>query len=281
MVPLARFCLNRADLIVVREDVSLSFLKKIGVDNPHTYLAAEIAFLLKPAPPEKVHEMLLKEGINEKNAHPLIGIGTNALVYRAFKSKNESYVAFMAKIADYLVKKMNAQIVLISHVIIPPKYDPYDDRYLARKIYQTAKNKNRIRLIEGDYSPEELKGLIGKCDLFIGTRMHTNIAATSMRVPTIALGWSHKYYGIMKMLCQEKYVCDARAANLNELVLKISDAWHNRDEIRKRLTSRTAELEKSALNSGKLVKRLLEPTLPSKPILVEAPRVNESDSSVR
>jgi polysaccharide pyruvyl transferase WcaK-like protein len=266
MVPLARFCLNRADLIVVRENETMSILKKMGVYNPNVYLAAEIAFLLKSAPPEKVHEILLKEGINEKNAYPLVGIGTSALIDRVFESKNESYVAFMAKIADYLVENINAQILLIPHVIIPPKYGPYDDRYIARKIYQTARNKDRINPIEGDYSPEELKGIVGECELFIGARMHSNIAATSMHVPTVALGWSHKYYGIMKMLGQEKYVCDVWTANFSELVSKISDAWHNRDEIRKRLASRTTELEKSALHGAMLVKKLLKPTSPEQPI---------------
>lgn len=259
IVPLARFCLNQADLIVVRENETVSILKGIGVSNPNIYLTAEIAFLLKSAPPEKVREILSKEGINEKNTYPFIGIGTSALMNSILESKNESGITIMAKIADFLVENMNAQILLIPHVIIPPKYDPHDDRYISRRIYQTAKNKNRINLINGDYSPEELKGIVGKCELFIGARMHSDIAATSMHVPTVALGWSHKYYGIMKMIGQEKYVWDVWTADFSELVAIISDAWHNREEIRNRLRSRTTDLEKSALNSALLVKELLEP----------------------
>ncbi|NIN03283.1 MAG: polysaccharide pyruvyl transferase, partial [Hydrotalea flava] len=73
----------------------------------------------------------------------------------------------------------------------------------------------------------ELKGIIGRCDLFIGARMHSNIASISMHVPTVALAWSHKYHGIMKMVEQEKYVCDIRTTTFNELVSKINDAWSN------------------------------------------------------
>jgi len=258
-MPLARLCLNRADLIVVRENVTKNYLKDIGVNNPSMYLAAEIAFLLEPAPRQKVREIILKENINaNKKNGPLIGIGASALIYRAFKSKNNVYVALMAKIADYLVEKLNAQVVFISHVIIPSKYSYYDDRFVAEKIYQLARNKNRIKIIKGDYSPEELKGIIGRCDLFIGARMHSNIASTSMHVPTIALAWSHKYHGIMGMLEQEKYVCDIGTTTFNELVSKINDVWSNRAEIRKKLTSKTRELEESALYSGRLVKRLID-----------------------
>jgi len=257
-VPLARFCLNRANLIVVRENVTKDYLKDICVNNPSVYLAADIAFLLEPAPPEKVREVISKEIIktNKKNG-PLIGIGASALVCRSFKSKNNVHVALMAKIADYLVEKLNAQVVFISHVIVPPKYGSHDDRFVAEKIYQLARNKNRIKIMKGDYSPEELKGIIGQCDLFIGARMHSNIASTSMHVPTIALAWSHKYYGIMKMLEQEKYVCDVGTTTFNELVSKINDAWSNRDDIRKELASKTTELEESALYSGRLVRRLI------------------------
>ena len=255
-MPLARLCLNRADLIVVRENVTKNYLKDIGVNNPSTYLTAEIAFLLEPAPPQRVQEIFLKENVNENGS--LIGIGASALVYRAFKSKNNVYVALMAKIADYLVEKLDAQVIFISHVIIPPKYDCHDDRFVAEKIYQLTRNKNKIKMIKGDYSPEELKGVIGRCDLFIGARMHSNIASTSMHVPTIALAWSHKYHGIMRMLEQEKYVCNIGTTTFNELVSKINDAWFNRDEIRNKLASKTRELEESALYSGRLIKRLIE-----------------------
>jgi colanic acid/amylovoran biosynthesis protein len=259
MTPLVRFCLDRVGLIVVREDETLNILRRINVDNPHIYLLAEIAFLLESAPPDRIQKMLLKEGIgsNGKEDCPLIGVGPSLQEYDSFKSKNEFYVSLMAKITDYLVEKTNAEIILIPHLIIPPEYHHEDDRSVARKIYQTAKNKNRIKLIKNDYSPEELKGLIGKCELFIGTRMHSNIASTSMHVPTIALAWSHKYHGIMKMLDQEKYVCDVKTTNLNKLILIINDAWRNRNEIRKQLASKTGELQKSALFGGRLVGELL------------------------
>ena len=258
-MPLARLCLNRADLIVVRESVTKNYLRDMGVTNPSMYLAAEIAFLLEPAPPKKVQEIFLKEGVNaNKKNRPLIGIGPSELIYKAFKSKKYVYVTLMARIADYLVEELDAQVIFIPHVIIAPKYGYPDDRFVAKEIYQLTRNKSRIKLIKGDYSPEELKGIIGKCDLFLGTRMHSNIASTSMHVPTIALAWSHKYYGIMKTLGQEKYVCDIERATYSKLVSKINDAWYNRDEIRKNLASKNTEMEESALNSSRLIKKLID-----------------------
>lgn len=259
-MPLARFCLNRASLILVREDVTKNYLKHINVNNPFIYLGAEIAFLLEQAHPKKVQEIFLKESINpNKKNRPLIGIGPNALVYQAFRSNKAVYVTLMAKIADFLVEKFNAQIVFVSHVIIPPEYGCQDDRFVAKEIYQLVRNKNRIKIIKEDYSPEELKGIIARCELFIGARMHSNIASTSTHVPTIALAWSHKYRGIMRMLEQEKYVCDIETITFDELVSKINDAWNNKDEIEKKLAFKTTELKKSALHNCRIVTKLVKP----------------------
>lgn len=264
--PIARFCLDNVRLIVVRETETISILKDIGVCNPNIQLAADVAFLLKPEHSTRVDEILLKEGVNKANGYPLIGLGTSSLIYKILGDGNESYLKFMASLADYLVENMNAQVLLISHVIVPSQYDYKDDRYIAQKIYQIVKHKDRIKPIEDDYSPEELKGLIGNCELFIGTRMHSVIAAVSMLVPTVTLGWSHKYHGIMSMICQDELCCDIRTTNFNEVVLKITYAWNRREEIKQSLSFKIPEMEKSALLGNTLIKNLIEQILSQKQI---------------
>ena len=86
--------------------------------------------------------------------------------------------------------------------------------------------------------------------------MHSNIASTSMKIPTIAIAWSHKYAGIMRMLDQEEYVCDIRTTTFDEIVVKINDAWSNKDVIRTKLASKNVEMEKSAIYSCKLINML-------------------------
>lgn len=88
--------------------------------------------------------------------------------------------------------------------------------------------------------------------------MHSNIAALSMHVPTIAIGWSHKYYGIMEMLNMEKYCCDARTTSYEEIIEVLTDAWCNRNEIRHQLVINIPTLEKSAYRSILLVKSLID-----------------------
>ena len=43
-------------------------------------------------------------------------------------------------------------------------------------------------------------GIWSRCDMFIGTRMHSNIFALAGGVPTIAISYLHKTTGIMEDL---------------------------------------------------------------------------------
>ena len=254
---LAKLCLNRGDLIIVRESVTKSYLKKIGVNRPPIYLTADTAFLLEPAPHERVRSILSKEGIR-KNNEPLVGISTSELIDRSFEPNNprlnNKYIALMIKAIDYLIEELNARVILVPHVFLE---GGYDDRFVAKKIRRLVKNKDKTKLIANEYTPEELRGVIGKCDLFIGARMHANISAISMHVPTIAIAWSHKYYGILRTLGQEKYVCDVKTTTFDELVSKINDAWSNREEIKKTLMHKVRIQKELALFNGELVKGLL------------------------
>lgn len=248
-MPLTKFCLNKANLIIVREEITKNYLEKIGIKSP-IYLTAECAFLLDPAPYGRVKDILSKEKV-DTTKRPLIGISANAML----DDEENNYANSMAQVIDYTTEKLNAQVVFVPHVV--GINGRGDDRVIGEKIYKLARNKENIKLIKGEYSPEELKGIIELCDIFIGGRMHANIAAVSSYIPTMATAWSHKYYGIMRTAGQEKYVCDFKTMNFEELKSKIDDLWNNKEKIREELKVKVEDQKKLAWYSGELVRDLL------------------------
>jgi len=253
---IAHFILNRVKLITVREDISYKYLQEMGVNKPPIYVTADLAFLLQPPPQEMVRKALLKYGVS-KNNRPLVGISVSQLIYRwAFpdskklEEKYNRYVKMMAQAVDYLIDKLNATVIFVPHVST--------DRIVANDIYQKVKHPNKVISITEEYTPEVLKGIIGECDLFIGARMHATIASTSMYVPTIAIAYSHKTYGIIgKMLGQKKWIIDISTLDFYALTSKINDAWSAREEIREDLVSKVKVVNERALLNGKLVIDLL------------------------
>ncbi len=265
-MPLARLCLNKAHLITVREDISRQYLEAIGVNKVLIYQVVDCAFALDSVTPEEARKIMAKEGINKNNS-PLVGISVSGVVASlaertapklpAPENKGNRYFTLMAQLVDFLTGNIQAKVVLIPHVIAPLWWLP-DDRIVCQEIYRLVKNKTNVGIIRHNYTPEELKGVIGQCDLFIGARMHANIAALSMCVPTIALGWSYKYRGIMEKLGLGQYVCEFDNVTLGELTLKVSDAWVKREEIRRLLTSKMQEKRKSCFFAAKLVEELID-----------------------
>ncbi|KKH59372.1 hypothetical protein DU74_02220 [Methanosarcina mazei] len=252
---LSRFCLNRVNLLIARDEITVDYLKQIGITNK-VYFTADSAFLLNAIPYEKLKNILIKENI-DINKRPIIGISASQHIYDLTQETGDSsYIPLMAKIVDYLVEKLNAQVILVPHVTNNDGI--VDDRFVGGKIWELAKNKSKIELINNEYSPEILKGIIGLCDMFIGARMHANIAATSMCVPTLAIAYSHKAYGIMKTLDMEKYVLDFRTMNFNDMKSKIDDLWLNRKEVNMKLDSNVKLIKERSFYNGKLVKDLVD-----------------------
>jgi colanic acid/amylovoran biosynthesis protein len=250
-LPLVKFCLKKANLIIVREEMTKNYLEEIRINSP-IHLTADCAFVLEPAPYESVRDILSKEKV-DITKKPLVGISANVML----DDGGNKYANSMAQLIDYIIEKLNAQVVFVPHVVSEIAGGKSDDRVTGETIYKLTKNEENINLIKGEYSPEELKGIIGLCDIFIGGRMHANIAAISSYVPTMATAWSHKYYGIMRTVGQEKYVYDFKTMNFEELKSEIDDWWDNRENIREELKVKVKDQKKLAWHSGELVRDLL------------------------
>jgi colanic acid/amylovoran biosynthesis protein len=288
----AKIALNQAALITVREEISLAHLRELGVGTPPVYVTADPAFLMEPSSDETASEILSKEGV-KIGERPLIGV-TMAWTVLITEAKSSIYLKFMksiyrlahmvlpeklfefvkkiasrlnrrldmsgfvditavSEIVDHIVQKLDANVILIPHDITPG----LDDRIIAAEILKTVKYPDKVWMLTGEYSPQQLKAVIGRCDLFVGGKMHANIAALSMQVPTVGLQYSHKFRGIMALLGQEEFICDKLVPD--EVKSKIDLAWASREHIKADLRTRIDLVKNRALQNAELVADLLQP----------------------
>lgn len=259
--------LDNTSLITVRDQPSTEWLKTIGVVTPPIHCTADLAFLLEAAPIGTVEKILKNEKIEVK--HPIIGISVSKLIshwipcgdsnrpvdpYRPVSpQKYAQYVALMARIADFLVDKLHAKIILVSHVTHSPQND---DRDVAKDVMDIVCSKD-IQMIKGEYSSEELKGIISCFDIFIGARMHSIIAALSVSVPALSIAYMPKSRGIMELVQQEEWIWDIQTMNYDLLTSKILGVWTNREKIKEHLRSRKSSLNNLAHLNGRLINKFL------------------------
>ena len=160
----------------------------------------------------------------------------------------------ISEIIDSLIRTTNCHILLIPHNINKEKHRNIslrDDFIFLNNIYKKINNKNRVILLKNNYNAKELKGIIGCCDVFIGGKMHANIAALSQYLPTIAISYSHKFNGIMNMLGQNEFIIEEIN---NDIISKVQKLLLKKKEIQHQLKFNMKQIEDLALLNGELMK---------------------------
>lgn len=254
---LTRFVLNRVDYITVREEISSDIIESLNIKTPND-LTADLAFLLDSDSKETGKSLLIKEGIPMDDK---LRIGITITKWRIPDSKSElknnQFVNIIKDTIDSLVKENNAIIIFFPQVIIP---DSEDDRLLSIEIKNkivSSQSKN-IFVLSENYSPHQLKAMMGNMDLFIGKRFHSCIFALSMYVPTIIIGYEKKALGVMKMLGYEKFVLDVNSLSKAKLVSLVKKLLSEREIIRKYLMQKIPALQHAAKRNGEFLEILLK-----------------------
>jgi colanic acid/amylovoran biosynthesis protein len=255
---LTKISLNQADLITVRESISKEVLTELGIKKPDIHVTADSAFLLKSADEEKIKDILSHEKIS-KGDNVLIGISVRRWICRKCKNpkkKHEEYKQAISKVADILIERLNAKIIFISTYFSDSKYISADSD-IAYDILKMMTNKQNVKIITTEYTSQELKGIIGQMDLFIGTRAHSTIFSTTMHVPTVGISYEFKMNGFFKMLGLEKYVCNIEEITTDSLLNKIMDAWGNREEIKQKLKECAPRVQQCAAINAELASEFI------------------------
>jgi colanic acid/amylovoran biosynthesis protein len=73
--------------------------------------------------------------------------------------------------------------------------------------------------------PRELKGILGKANLVIGSRFHALVSSLAQGIPCIGIGWSHKYEELFSDFdCRDLLATDlSNLPRLNEMLNDLSD----------------------------------------------------------
>ena len=214
--------LKRYSLITARESITYADLRK-ALPGQNIRYVPDTAFLL-PA-----EERELPEGFIAGNT---IGLNVSPVATEN-AAASEGLLDYIVDLVNYVIDSTDYQIALIPHVVISGN----DDRQTLKAIRERCKAPERTVLI-ADQNCMAIKGYISRCELFIGARTHSTIAAYSTCVPTLVLGYSVKARGIAQDLfgTEEKYVLPVQnIQSSKELIDGFNWLQKNKSSIRRHL----------------------------------------------
>ncbi len=231
---IAKMVLSKSEMVYTRESNSLEYIQNNLLKNSHKTLEKvkfgyDVGFLLKP---------ISIEINNPKNiSGRLIGLNISGLLnIGGYNRSNQfnltiNYRELILEIINMLNRK-NYQIILIPHVF----GESIESDVLAnRKIMTQIGNTVSLRILDQDLNAGQVKYTIGKCDFFIGSRMHACIGAVSQKVPTACLAYSKKFLGVFGSIGLENIVLDLRSGTNEEILSKLEGLLNSKENIKKLL----------------------------------------------
>lgn len=273
---IARKIVSRAELAFARDGRSFETLRSIlGSDFcPQRHRqGVDMAFALPPATPKLLDPQIaswLDRG--DERRPPLAGFNLSGLIYnRPHQSARQfgladDYRDTVTTFLKWLLETSDVRVVLVPHVLTP-KGHPESDRDASRDVVQILgqKYRDRIAIVEQDYSPSELKWLIGQTDWFCGTRMHSTIAGLSSGVPTVNLAYSLKSLGVFESVQLGDQVIELRKMGRRQILERLKRSWEGRDEIAVRLQASLPQTLRMASEQAELVAETIRRVASCKP----------------
>ncbi|MBN2106593.1 MAG: polysaccharide pyruvyl transferase family protein [Deltaproteobacteria bacterium] len=235
---LARFIIARSFYACSRDRQGVTFLTDTSNSprrRPRVVFCPDVAFLLDSIQPPAAE---IQPPLPSWQASPVIGININGLMYNGGYTRSNmfrlqfDYKVFAAHLVQACLEQTDAHILLVPHAFGLSgnvNSDPDATRDLLSTVPETR--KNRIHLLMQQHNQSEMKGLIGMCDFFIGSRMHACIAALSQGIPTVAIAYSHKFFGVFDSIGSGHTVIDARTTGEGDALQQIFEAYKKRNTL--------------------------------------------------
>jgi polysaccharide pyruvyl transferase WcaK-like protein len=230
---IAKFILKRAEIIYSRDHINLPSIKKLVNENKNNIkFGYDLGFVLEPS----IANERIPSWINEiVNKDKLVGLNVSGLLYiGGYNESNmfglkDNYQKLIHEIISYFTSKHECKIMLVPHVSGDIS-NKESDMAACNQIYnQTSlRLQSYIYSLEEEYDHHELKSLIGRCNFFIGSRMHACIAALSQGVPAIGLSYSQKFIGVFEAIGTPELVIDLRQERVDSVIGHIEELYDQR-----------------------------------------------------
>ena len=253
----ARYVLKRSSIIYSRDRQSMKYVRGLLKNhnlNGNLRFVPDVGFVLNGARPKHLNTKPLFGGLKKESI--LVGLNVSGLLFNGGYTRNNmfglqmNYRELVYKIIDLLLQNERIVIILIPHVYPPKGYEVESDLAASRQVFQGVNDSSmgRVYLVDEEYDHNEIKYIIGMCNFFIGSRMHSCIAAMSQCIPAVGLAYSKKFEGVFESIGMADCVADAHNCDEEELLEKIGSVIERREQIREHLENVIPKVKQDILN---------------------------------
>jgi len=221
---IASITLKKSKKVLCRDLQSIDVVKNLVKAQHHgkIHFCPDVAFTMRSVVPA---EISLQPGKKDGGKGLLVGVNVSGLLYSGGYTRDNmfglkfDYPAFVDRLVEGFLLDPGIRVLLVPHTF-GGEGEVMDDYRASRLVYEKfiGEFPGKMYLFNERYDQYELKGIIGLCDFFIGSRMHACIAALSQGIPAVGVAYSQKFLGVFTSVGMDSFVVDARTVGNGEAI---------------------------------------------------------------
>ena len=265
---LASHFLPKCHKIFTRGSMSDNYTSQlVGLDENREQ-AADIAFLFEPyyslseENEEKVKELVSKIQAWKQAGEKVISIVPSSLVLKRSTKQGSDYPGKLLNLflstkdepmryvflpngtREGSEKLMNNDIIAINVIQEKFKQELDQDTY------------ERIEWVNYDINTRGVRQIIGLTDGLVASRFHAMVAGLSLCVPTMVIGWSHKYSETLADFGMQSYAIDYKNTDLK--ILETYERFlQNLDDIKSQLQENIQKVKTSSKKQFNYLRQII------------------------
>lgn len=251
----SKIFLPKIRLIVARGSYTLDNLNELGLKN--TVLGADYAFSLDLTNEAKKNLAKQAELSRLKGKSKIVGISPSVVLRKQCLKQGIDYQKIITNFINDLVAK-GYFAVLVAHSARGGSDKLHNnDLPLCRQIYDSLKDKKQCLFVDKELGSEELRWLIGEFDLFVASRFHAMVSSLSVGVPTLVIGWSHKYAEVLRMFDLEEYAFKYQLLSAEKLTGKFTELEDDKENIARKISTNLPKVKKQSLKHLEYISQII------------------------
>lgn len=239
----AKLFLPKMAAIVSRGAITHEHLQELKLSNVSA--GADYAFLLDVSEAEAASASK-KFDLSAIKSKTIVGVSPSVVMQKKVDAAGGDYAKEMVDFIDYLTTQ-DYGVMLVPHSVRSGTNKTHNnDLPLCSSIYSRIKDASRCVFLNEELSSQELRYFIGQCDFFVASRFHAMVSSLAMAVPTLVIGWSHKYREVLKMFELEAWAFGQDKLSGDFLIERFEALVENRDQIREKLLRHLPEVKQES-----------------------------------
>lgn len=245
--------LPKAHTLVTRGRITHEFAQGLGLSNLHA--GADYAFSLEMSGTER--EEVARHFDLSFFDDEVVGVCPSVVLQKKVDARGGDYVGQMVGFIEHL-QRQGRKVLLVPHSVRTGTDKTHNnDLPLCRDIHARLSTSKDVLFLDRELTSQQLRYVIGLCDTFVASRFHAMVSSLAMAVPTLVIGWSHKYKEVLEMFELEDWAFGHDKLTPSHLAEQFAALEASKAEVQRKLDAHLPEVKARSLSQADLIASLV------------------------